>query len=260
MTNLKKVMRSLKKYKKYSKFGMSSNYTYAVVSDLNEKILKSFKDPYDALMSDSGINFVKDLCLIQNNKIIQVLNTREIVIKWALTCAKSVLRLFDANYPNDKKPKKAIEYSILLLNNKDPNKIQKIYQKLADAIDDINIESYQMSGPRFGPKHAAHFAALSIRDSSNAILADGSNAIYKYALNAVNAAQNAFMIYNDYRYDDGYKNWQRDKLNKIVSVSITTDLIKQSQYSSGIIKKSKDSSKLELGHLPEELLRKISKY
>ena len=90
--------------------------SYAIVDHTAKQVSKSCKDAYDAYYYNY---YQKDyeLCLIQNNKVIMILNTKIISVKWAIACASRVLDIFEKKYPNDLRPRQAIEAAMRWLNS-----------------------------------------------------------------------------------------------------------------------------------------------
>jgi len=82
------------------------SFAFAFANNLGEKVLESYDNPYDAYQNRNNKN---ELCLISENKVINILDTKIISIKWAVSCSKHVLHIFEEQYPDDKRPRKAIE-------------------------------------------------------------------------------------------------------------------------------------------------------
>jgi hypothetical protein len=83
---------------------MSEVYSYAFADYLGQKVNKSYLDPYDAYQDLRG----EELCLILSNKVVKVLDTKLISVKWAVACAQRVLKYFEEVNNNDTRPKRAL--------------------------------------------------------------------------------------------------------------------------------------------------------
>ena len=197
--------------------------SFAFVNKLGEKVSKSYNDPYDAYYNQ----IKKKLCLVKNKRVIYILDTRMIFVKWAVLCAKHVLHIFEEQYPDDKKPRKIIEAALNWIN--DPSEKNK-----KACLD------------------AAYYAALNLyyppNDVANAVYYAISHAAYDNftAVNfTLNAAANAAL-------DKSLEiKWQRKKLNQIVYEEILLAFA-MTQY------QRKDNKLVR--KIPKELLEYIASY
>jgi hypothetical protein len=85
---------------------MDDVYTYAFAKSIGQKVNKSYIDPYDAYYQRSKKG--KELCLVSDGKVIEILPTKLITTKWGIACAERVLNIYEKKYPSDKRPRQAI--------------------------------------------------------------------------------------------------------------------------------------------------------
>jgi len=163
---------------------------FAFADKLGEKVLESYNDPYDAYQNR---NYKKELCIISDNKVIYILDTQMISVKWAVSCAKRVLHEFEEYHPDDKKPRKAIEAASNWI--KDPSEKNRIICKDAS---DARYSNYNINIAY----NAAYYTAGAVYTNS------AYNAFYAayYATNAANTSTKKLLEIK----------WQRKKLNQIV--------------------------------------------
>ena len=75
---------------------------FAFVDKLGEQVSRSYDNPFDAFYRYNNDN--DEFCIVSDNKVIYILDTRMISVKWAVSCAKRVLYIFEEKYPDDKRP------------------------------------------------------------------------------------------------------------------------------------------------------------
>jgi len=92
-----------------------NSVSYTFVNNTTKQVSKSYKDAYDAYTYQNREG--NKLCLIQNKKVIMILNTKMISVKWAIACASRVLHLFEKKYPDDLRPRQALEAATRWLNS-----------------------------------------------------------------------------------------------------------------------------------------------
>ena len=158
---------------------------FAFADKLGEKVLESYNDPYDAYQNR---NYKKELCIISDNKVIYILDTQMISVKWAVSCAKRVLHEFEEYHPDDKKPRKAIEAASNWI--KDPSEKNK--QICIDAINATVFYHATIIISADNSSNSAYYA-------SNAVVhptASASNASYA----AYHASQNPSLEIKWQRY------------------------------------------------------------
>ena len=173
--------------------------SYAFVNAfVNKQVSESYKDAYDAY----AYQYRKDnnkLCLIQNKKVIMILNTKIISVKWAIACASRVLHIFEKKYPDDLRPRQALEAAMRWLNS--PTKTNRVAAVAAAA--------------------AAYAAADAAFEAGDAAYA----ATYAAARSAADAVYNASFA-TAYAAEANRENrskeiaWQRQCLQSIVDRSI----------------------------------------
>ena len=159
--------------------------SFAFANKLGVSVSKSFNNPYDAFKDQ---NNKKELCLVSDNRVIMILDTKMISVKWALSCAKRVLHIFEEKYPDDKIPRKAIEAVFNWI--KDPS------EKNKNICKDATKVAYS---------YYASFASY----ASYVVVSDPAY----YAIDAINAAY--FSTYHASNKSLEIK-WQIKKLNQIV--------------------------------------------
>ena len=184
---------------------------------------KSYKDPYDAFKNKSENR--KKLCIVSNN--IRILDTKLISVKWAVSCAKHVLHIFEEQYSN-KIALKAIEAASNWI--KDPSEKNK---KI--CLDITNVDASFACA--FNVSNAAYSAANAVCGAAYTSPTYARNA----AFNAANASQNK----------SSEIKWQRKKLYQIVYEDILVLLVK-SQY-------HRIENKL-VRKIPKELLEYIGSF
>jgi len=155
-----------------------------------------------------------------------------ISVKWAVSCAKHVLHIFEEQYPNDKRPRKAIEAASNWI--KDPSEKNRIRCK--DAANAASVASAQAAyfTSTYYNSNAAYFVAGAASYNSPAYA-------FKAVFNAEHAALNK----------SSEIKWQRNKLNQIVYEDILILLVK-SQY-------QRIDNKL-VRKIPKELLEYIGSF
>ena len=197
--------------------------SFAFVNKLGEKVSKSYNNPYDAFPNQ---NFKPKLGIISDNIVINILDTKMISVKWAVLCAKHVLHIYEEQYPDDKRPRKAIELALNWI--KDPSeKNRKICSNHYSGI---------MSNMAGDAASDSRFAASAADDSYVA-----SYAAFSAASNAANSASNKSLEIK----------WQRKKLNQIVYEEILLAFA-MTQY------QRKDNKLVR--KIPKELLEYIASY
>ena len=107
----------------------STKVSYAFVNDIDKQVSKSYKDAYDAYKNREDND--DELCLIQNKKVIMILNTKMISVRWAIACASRVLYIFEKKYPDDLRPRQALEAAELWLNSPTETNRMAVYEAYA---------------------------------------------------------------------------------------------------------------------------------
>jgi len=218
-------------------------------AELGEKVSKSYNNPYDAYLNRNRNSKTK-LCLVSDNKVIRILDTK-ISLKWAVSCAKHVLHIFEEQNPDDKKPRKAIEAASNFI--KDPSKTNQAFCKVAfyDIDNDTTHEGWLVANRVANSTEEASCAAFSVYSASKI-------AVYYPDVYVATA----YHPYNDAYYASYYAataapnktleiKWQRKKLNQIVYEDILILLVK-SQY-------QRIDNKL-VRKIPKELLEYIGSF
>jgi len=199
--------------------------SFAFANKLGEKVLTSYNNPYDAYQNPVYETEIK-LCLVSDNKVIRILDTKMISVKWAVSCAKHVLHIFEDKYPDDKRPRKAIE----AVSNwiKDPS------EKNKNACKDASyVYKDVYTNQDVGVLGASYYANATVYYF---------NKYTKYAANSsVMASTNKSLEIK----------WQRKKFNQIIYEDILVLLVK-SQY-------QRINSKL-VRKIPKELLEYIASF
>jgi hypothetical protein len=142
--------------------------------------------------------------------------TQIVAVQWAAECAKRVLRHYEDRYPEDKRPREAIQAALKWA--KDPTEANRNAAAAADAA----YAAYAASAAA-----AAYAAANAAYAASNAAAADAaaadaadaaSNAAYAaYAASASNAAYAAYAAAADARKKE--REWQSDRLLELLDAS-----------------------------------------
>jgi len=198
--------------------------SFYFINNLGEKS-KSYNNPYDAF--ESTVSFIYT-CFVFDNRVINILDTKMISVKWAVSCAKRVLHIFEEKYPDDKRPRKAIEAVSDWI--KDPSEKNK---KI--CVNTSNI-FYDLIGSDINnAAFAASFASCAVAYSYSAYYAGVA------ADDASNASSNK----------SSEIKWQRKKLNQIVYEEILV-LLAKSQY-------QRIDKKL-VRKIPKELLEYIGSF
>ena len=119
---------------------------------LNKEVIKALKPCKDRF--DNYLNHYKDFdsnleefILLENITykdkvwVVTKLFTRDQNVKWSLLCASKVLSIFESAYPNDKRPRQALEAAENFLNN--PNEeTMSAASYAADAAAAASASSY----------------------------------------------------------------------------------------------------------------------
>jgi len=202
--------------------------SFVFADKLGEKVSESYNNPYDAiknLIIKNTNNQNNKLCIVFDNRVIRILDTKMILVKWAVSCVKRVLHIFEEHYPDFKRPRKAIE----AVSNwiKDPSEKNRM---------DCNFSNYYVYS------HAVVVAADFTANAASAsyfvyFVCDAFNA----AFCASNAAPNPSLEIK----------WQRKKLNQIVYEEILLVFV-MTQY-------QRIDKKL-IRKIPKELLEYIASF
>jgi len=113
------------------------SYALVVVDNATKQVSRSYKDAYDAYDAYAYSRKYYELCLIQNKKVIMILNTKMISVRWAIACASRVLYIFEKKYPDDLRPRQALEAATRWLNS--PTETNRMAAKAAaDAADNAS--------------------------------------------------------------------------------------------------------------------------
>jgi len=195
--------------------------SFCFANKLDVSVSESYNNPYDAYQN---INDNK-LCLVSDNRVISILDTKMISVKWAVACSKHVLHIFEYKYPDEKRPRKAIEAVYDWI--KDPS------EKNRWACHNAGSASYRVFNTTIDVYHATYaaFAVYTNNVHYSSIVAD-------YASNAAPNKSSEIK-------------WQRKKLNQIVYEEILVLLVK-SQY-------QRINNKL-VRKIPKELLEYIGSF
>jgi len=202
------------KSQKKFKFSTKEEVSYALIENPIGR-LKSYKDAYDAYQNREG----NKLCLIQNiqhKKVIMILNTKIISVKWAIACASRVLHIFEKIYPDDLRPRQAIESATRWLNS--PTETNRMAAKAAaKASTRASTRASTDAARNRLPTNAAALAAYASEATANAAYTANAEAwvagVAYWAARAV--AANAA---DDARSKEIV--WQRRCLQSIVDRSI----------------------------------------
>lgn len=91
--------------------------------------------------------------------VVTRLFTKQQNVKWALLCASKVLSIFEDIYPNDKRPRQALEAVEAWLNN--PSEETKIAANAA-----VNAAAYAAASAPFFAANAAKYSAVNAAKAS----------------------------------------------------------------------------------------------
>ena len=142
--------------------------------DRLENYLKHYQD-FDGTLED----FILLDKITYNDKVwvFNRLASKEQNVKWALLCASSILHIFEDKFPNDKRPRVALEAIEAWLNN--PTK-----ENAANAANDA---AYAAANAAYAANaYSAAYAAYAAYAAANA--ANAANAAAYAAYAAANAA------------------------------------------------------------------------
>jgi len=215
--------------------------SFAFANKLGENVSESY-NPYDAYQNHN-YNQKKELCLISDNRVINILDTKMISVKWAISCAKHVLHLFEEQYPDDKKPRKSIEAASNWI--KDPSEKNRMVCK------DAYVDSYTSSRINNITKSAA-YAAYASNSAAYAVYYSSFVAAYFAASDASIASPNKYLEIK----------WQRKKLNQIVYEDILLAFV-MTQYQridNKLAKREVSLSTSLVRKIPKELLEYIASF
>lgn len=134
-------------------FMTSNRGCYSREEMLEVKCVKDNNITLENLFNDLPI---KDFCwfLVYKCKL-----TTEEIQRFALHCAKSVLHIFEKEYPNDKKVRKCLEVSELYLDGKATIEELRIRRKGATVSYYAYTSGYAYSAATNAATNAAHAAA-----------------------------------------------------------------------------------------------------
>ena len=206
--------------------------SFYFINNLGEKS-KSYNNPYDAF--ESTVSFIYT-CFVFDNRVINILDTKMISVKWAVSCSKHVLHIFEEQYPDDKRPRKTIEAA--------SNWIQDSSEKNRKAC--MDADSYAASYTN--------------------IFAYSCYTSYAVCYSAVNTA--GYATYAAYNAAESSPNksleikWQRKKLNQIVYEEVLLLFVK-SQYQridNKLAKREVSLSTSLVRRIPKELLEYIASF
>jgi len=198
--------------------------SFAFANKLGEKVSKSYNNPYDAYQNRKFY----EVCLVVDNHVLNILDTKMITVKWAILCAKQVLHIFEEKYPDDQRPRKAIEAASNWI--RDPSEKNRMVCK----------DAYE-----------AAYAAYTANDYDNFYAAAyASYAVYgsSYSLHVISNTSNASNVSPNKSLEI---RWQCKKLNQIVYEEVILLLVK-SQY-------HRINNKL-VRKIPKELLEYIGSF
>jgi len=200
--------------------------SFSLSEHLYEKVSKSYGDPYDAYYEfPFYLSSKKKLCLISDNRVIRILDTKMISVKWAVACAKHVLHRFEEKYPDDKRPRKTIEAVSKWIKDPSEQNTKACYAaNTANTSNDLNF---------VGSVYSASYFASSVYRARYST---------EFAFHvAYHASQNQSLEIK----------WQRKKFNQIVYEDILVLLVR-SQY-------QRIDNKL-VRRIPKELLEYIASF
>jgi len=200
-------------------------------------VSECYNNPYDAYQNRHPKK--KELCLVADNRVICILDTKMISVKWAVACAKHVLHIFEEQYPSNKRPRKAIEAASNWI--KDPSEQNK--KACKDASNDVDLYYNNLQVAIANPMCwvYAMYAASYTADAVFVFTAFATSVAVMAALYASLATPNKSLEIK----------WQRQKLNQIVYEEILIAFVK-SQY-------QRIDSKL-VRKIPKELLEYIASF
>jgi hypothetical protein len=143
------------------------------------------------------------LDLISKNKhkwahwLITRLLTKENRIKYAIFAAEQVLHIFENKYPEDDRPRKAIEAAKEYLNNPNAAAYDAAYAAAVNAANAAHAAAHAaVNAAHAAVNAAAHAAYAAVNAAVNAYAAYAAvNAAANAAYAAVNAAVNAYAAY-----------------------------------------------------------------
>jgi len=212
--------------------------SFSFANNLGELVITSISpNPYDAFQNrlNHDNHDKTKLCIVSDNLVIHILNTKMISVKWAVSCAKHVLHIFEERYPYNKKPRKAIEAASNWI--KDPSEKNIINEKqikniCKDAAKVAYLSSYYAS---FAAYSTSYFASSVFNDCYSVEFA------FHVADYASKASPNQFLEIK----------WQRKKFNQIVYEEVLVLLVK-SQY-------HRINNKL-VRKIPQEILEYIGSF
>jgi len=217
--------------------------SFVFANNLGEtvSVSKCYNNPYDAYQNRYYNK--KELCIVSDNKVIRILYTKMISVKWAVSCAKHVLHIFEEKYPNDKRPRKAIEAASNWI--KDPSGKNKQACQDIDFGDVYYTASYDDNAASYAVKSAYVSASYVVKTVYNDF----------HATRVANSAYAAYAHYVSELFSDPNKSleikWQCKKLNQIVYEEILLAFV-MTQY-------NRVDKKL-VRKIPKELLEYIASF
>jgi hypothetical protein len=151
--------------------------------------------------------------------------TQVIAVQWAAECAKRVLKLYEDRYPEDKRPREAIQAALKWV--KDPTEANRAAANAAAyAAYVANAAAYAATYAAY-VANAAAYAATYAANAANAAAYDAAYAAANaaaYAANAANAAAYAaaYAAYDAAAYAaacEKEREWQSDRLLELLRAS-----------------------------------------
>jgi len=178
-----------------------------------------YNNPYDAIKDRMGtdLDINPNLCIMENDKIIMVLPTKMICVRWALACASRALLIFEKTYPYEYKPRRALKIlkywidnngneATRIYLNKNYNIIINVIDNLLEKVDDYGDDFV------FDALESVKYAIKTLSSSTDDIQFKGDLA--PYATNALFSSQCAVEASENESLE---KNWQRTELLRIVN-------------------------------------------
>ena len=196
--------------------------------DVFDKCIISYETPYMALFNR---DYSERLCLIENNHIIQILDTERIFVKLTIAYSEKILFIFEKKYPHIKIPRKALDkakqYLLRIFNSKEDT-YEWIMKQLYNLVDN-NIEFINIFYRTLFIAHQYYHDTFNIY---------GADIINEILVEIVCSSGKLDLI---------------NIFQSIVDRSYILILLAKSNY-------SKINNKLQIKNIPRELLEKISTY
>jgi len=190
-----------------------SSYTYAFSDSAINSSVNNYDNPYDAFQTrpnnDSKLYLIKndnDKKIQKDIQILNILDTKIILIKWAVACAEHVLNIFEEKYPDDKRPRKSIEAAINWI--KDPSEQNREICK--DSAAAAASAPYTNADAACRAANAASYASCAVSSAPINTYFSVSNASYSSSKASNNESSEII--------------WQRQKLQEIINEYIPKEI------------------------------------